>query len=476
MKEFIKNNKEYIVIFCFFLILGFLFPYLADDWFWGSQWGINKLNIFFEDVNGRVLGNIFAIIFTRSRILRALLVGIVMTGIIKIISSFKKCSLNKTLLTLILIMLVSMEIFRETIVWTAGFVNYVVISFFVLLTLYLNKDIFEKKIKYKKYHWLLFLFLGIINSLFMENITIYNLILSFFFIIIDYIKDKKIYKEHISFLVGSIIGTTIMFSNGMYLSILNSKDIYGMRSFRVSNILEKLINVIIPYLLSENIIFVIVLSIICVMLLNKDNKKDKSKLIVRITMILYPCYLLLYKIYNLNELLPAIMMYINMFLSIIYIINFIIFIVKYIEKNERKYILFLIGCVVFSIAPLIIANPITPRCLLPSYLLMVLILILLFNKIDSKKINGLLKIASLCIIVNFIMIYSVIFKEDFMRINYINKHKNDDILYVYFIPKNEYIIYEHLVDYNNQFKAFYGITSEVKIISYDEWKKMNNKN
>ena len=94
-----------------------------------------------------------------------------------------------------------------------------------------------------------------------------------------------------------------------------------------------------------------------------------------------------------------------MFLSIIYIINFIIFIVKYIEKNERKYILFLIGCVVFSIAPLIIANPITPRCLLPSYLLMVLILILLFNKIDSKKINGLLKIAQSNRVTPEIMIY-----------------------------------------------------------------------
>ena len=234
----IKNNKIYLMLLLFFAILGFLFPYVADDWFWGTGWGLHQLKLGFSEVNGRWIGNILVIILTRSRILRSLAVGIVMTGIIYMINCFKSHKKNNILFTFIAIMTVSMPIFKETIAWTSGFVNYVVVNFFLILTLFLNKDLFfKKKIEFKKHIWILLFFLGIINSLFMENVTLFNLALSIFFIIFDIIKEKKVHKEHISFLVGSIIGTTIMFINPVYFSIFNSKDIYGMRSFSLNGIL-----------------------------------------------------------------------------------------------------------------------------------------------------------------------------------------------------------------------------------------------
>ena len=53
MKE---NNKiwlRYIICFGLIAILCYLFPYTGDDWAWGSKIGIDRLNNWFENCNGR---------------------------------------------------------------------------------------------------------------------------------------------------------------------------------------------------------------------------------------------------------------------------------------------------------------------------------------------------------------------------------------------------------------------------------------
>ena len=58
MKE---NNKiwlRYIICFGLIAILCYLFPYTGDDWAWGSKIGIDRLNNWFENYNGRYVGNL----------------------------------------------------------------------------------------------------------------------------------------------------------------------------------------------------------------------------------------------------------------------------------------------------------------------------------------------------------------------------------------------------------------------------------
>ena len=61
-----KTSKWLRYGICFVLIsaLCWLFPYTGDDWAWGSQIGIDRLNSWFANYNGRYLGNIFVNIFT----------------------------------------------------------------------------------------------------------------------------------------------------------------------------------------------------------------------------------------------------------------------------------------------------------------------------------------------------------------------------------------------------------------------------
>ena len=88
IKEFLadKENILFLVLFLLLLVICYFFPYTHDDWAWGTQIGIDRLNSLFKDYNGRWLGNIFVIALTRSRIIRALIIALTLTGIIYLIN------------------------------------------------------------------------------------------------------------------------------------------------------------------------------------------------------------------------------------------------------------------------------------------------------------------------------------------------------------------------------------------------------
>ena len=82
MKE---NNKiwlSYIICFGLIAILCYLFPYTGDDWAWGSKIGIDRLNNWFENYNGRYVGNLIVLAMTRSNLLKAVIMSFCLTGIV----------------------------------------------------------------------------------------------------------------------------------------------------------------------------------------------------------------------------------------------------------------------------------------------------------------------------------------------------------------------------------------------------------
>lgn len=119
----IKKNKEIIImslILLLFIFLCSLFPYTGDDWAWGSSIGIQRLESFFENYNGRYVGNLIVLLLTRVNILRVIVMAITMFGIIYLsykLTNKKKFSLF--LLATLLILALPKLIFRQAIVWTS---------------------------------------------------------------------------------------------------------------------------------------------------------------------------------------------------------------------------------------------------------------------------------------------------------------------------------------------------------------------
>lgn len=222
-----KNKIGYIniIFILFIMLLIFTFPIIHDDLLHGSLYsGFN----FMPHVNGRYLGNFFSINLAAS----VLLGGMVKSIVILLIIVLSKKILNIKnyifiLVFLTLLMFMPKEMFREVFPFIAGFSNYVIPLVGVLFII--NNHINNNFQKYQNYCLPLFLLLGIFNSLFVEHITIFNLLLSIYLVLYEIFKNKKINYLTINYALGSLVGTIIMFSNPTYLMTLNGGDTY--RSF-----------------------------------------------------------------------------------------------------------------------------------------------------------------------------------------------------------------------------------------------------
>ena len=137
-----KINKRNIIIIgitlIFLIFLCYLFPYTGDDWAWGSSIGEDRLQSFFEDYNGRYAGNIIVMLLTRSNIIKTIVMTVVIWGMAYLsyrIVNKEKISLF--VLFIILFFAMSRTIFRQGIVWTAGFTNYAISTFLILIYFYI---------------------------------------------------------------------------------------------------------------------------------------------------------------------------------------------------------------------------------------------------------------------------------------------------------------------------------------------------
>lgn len=280
-KQSTKNKEKifFAIIFIIITMICYFFPYTHDDWAWGTSMGIERLESLFKDYNGRWAGNILVILLTRSRIFRAVVISSTLTGIFCLINKIVK-SKNKNInyIALILLLLMPINILAQAIAWTSGFANYVIPVLIVLLYIYLNRNIFnKKKIEINNKLIIPLLLLGFVNSLFVEHMTIYNLLLAIVITIYVSKKEKKISIPNLFYAIGSLIGTILMFSNGAYHNIQNATDPY--RTIGSANIIETAFNTyfneLYKFLIHQNTIINIILCI-CVLIFAYKYIKDST--------------------------------------------------------------------------------------------------------------------------------------------------------------------------------------------------------
>ena len=241
MRKIIESKYIHILlIFTFFLFIGYMLPYIADDWFWGSYYGQYHYETGFQYINGRYLGDILIYHLTRNRLLRSFIFSLILTLTTYLLSKFKNNNSNKILLSFLLIMTMSFNVLKDGVFWISGFANYVPSALLILITLYFIK-LDNKKLA------ILMLPLGIASSLFLENVTIYHLVFSLLLLVYSFIKDKKINYIYLFYFIGSLIGTLVMFLNPSYIAVFSSgDDPFTAKGINFTGMINKIIDEILP--------------------------------------------------------------------------------------------------------------------------------------------------------------------------------------------------------------------------------------
>lgn len=225
-----KNIILYLLTIALFAVFYYFLPFAGDDWAWGSDVGMDRLKNCFDGYNGRYLGNILIICVTRSVAFKVLFCSLTVFAVIFTLSkifdnlSNRKNSTANYIVAFSSVLLLVLpnqiafngispfQIFGSTIGWLSGFTNYVVPSVFVLVFYNL---VTSKKYNGKAVCAVSFL-CGFFACLCVEHYTLFCLLFGAGAVAYRYYTCKKICKKSLSFLLGSAVGSAIMFSNSSY--------------------------------------------------------------------------------------------------------------------------------------------------------------------------------------------------------------------------------------------------------------------
>lgn len=496
-----KYNKIFLlaIVFLFFLVIGYLFPYTNDDWAWGSQIGINRLNSFFKNYNGRYLGNLLVLLLTRYRNIKAIIIALSLT-LITYFSSIVVDKKNYTflLISAVLVFLLPQPIFKQAIAWTSGFTNYVPPILLVLIWICINKDLLENK-KVNISNWCIFpiFILGICTCLFMEHVTIYAVLLGIFFIIYSLVKKLKINISQIAYSIGTLIGAFLMFQNEAYHHVTIGDDFYREipKDGLIMQAIKRYFYTVYDNLIMNNTVILILISFCLVFLfykfIYKNNKFKYQKLAKSSILIIvfYSFYALISEFFPNWEIFELIYKAAEGLLTSIYFVALVIFIfILPCNINKNRLYFFLVSIVVLTL-PLLIVSPVTPRCFYPMYVLFSIFVMCLIKEC-FKYINGeffykgINYIFKGILLVTMFYIFCIIFSAFHVTnamIEYIEQQKKLSVEEIV-LPKTVYEDYmkhpyPHNAENMKRFKLYYNIPDNIKInfIDYKEWHDIINK-
>ncbi len=451
----------------FFGFLAYLFPYTGDDWAWGSIMGIQRLEIFFDNYNGRYLGNFLVLAITRSKALKVVLMAI---------SYFLSCWLcykyspnkkNATLLFAIFtFLLMPRPIFLQSVVWASGYANYVPSALLSVGYILIIRNITGQEIpKYPKLMFLATLIMGFCGAPFMENIALFNICLGFAVVGYCLIKFKKIYLTHISFLLGAIGGAVWMFSNTAYRSVATGEDTYRTAATGIEKIIEQAeinIKLICDNLVIENFVICIVITVLLSLLVAKLCKTSDSKpkkyianclLVINIVCIfLVVCKKL--KAVSYHTCTYSFKFFDSLWFTVIAtgvfaLTTFLITLIC-IRRYEKFKILLPLYCIPVVVAPLLVVTPIGPRCFYISYLLTMVFAAGIFGYLTEdiqsgtsimKALCGSLTVALLLQAIFYISVFIPIYKYDTKRNEFakLQSENKEETIVVCYLPNIGYV-------------------------------------
>ncbi len=501
----IKENKEYIILFLVVLGICFLFPYSWDDWSWGSKIGLERLDNWFDSYGGRYFGNIMALVLTRSKILRSVLVAVSLALIVYLLNKLSKNGKVGSYITIIALLFMPITLLRESVVWASGFANYGISIVLTLIYICFIRNIYnDEEPKYPIYSIPLVLILGFLNTLLIEHMTIFNVVLGIYAIVLSFIKYRKLFVAHLAYLIGCVVGTIWMFSNSAYTKFATAQD--PERSISGGGgIIERAVNNYFRDMAGHGFLNNLVVNALLLMFMILLYKKVKEQLtkklkivgtIAIVVVIIQVAFSFMNAVININsnELgshgFPTslndpitLLQYMQGIAGALFMIAIVMFIcILPLEKIERVRLLFIPTSIAFIMAPLTIVVPIGGRCFFATYILFIWLVLEFYKKLDIQFQEAIAKKAAYfrtviaVALVFFIYIYGTIFVANHDRLVKAREDikQGKDTIELKDLPYQQYVhgpnpIWDEELAWHRKFKLFYNLDPKVKILNIHKY-------
>ena len=497
------NKGFFIISSCliiFFAFLSYLFPYSGDDWAWGSSIGIQRLETFFDMYNGRYLGNFLVLAITRSRLLKTILMSLSYYVVCLVCYKYAPVKKNSALLlAAVLFFVIPRAVFSQSVVWSAGYANYVpsaIIS--ALYMLIVNNITGSDTPKYPKGFVVITFLMGFCGAPFIENVALFNIGFAVAVIAYAAIKFKKADSCHFGFLVGSVAGSLWMFSNSAYSAISAGTDEYREVSTSFLDLVLTVfrhIVIICRHLVISNGVMCTIATVLLAILVTRFIKQGKSKKerlvvlsilsvnLVCLAYIIYTTCRIYITVNEENEKYPPVH-FLGVAVAFIYVITMFIVPLLCVDKGFKFRMLLPLYCVPVVVAPLLVVNPIGPRCLFVAYLFIMIFIVNLFcyicqnfnsEKISDKRIVVGLATGLCTLVIVYTSIFYPIFKYDAKRneLAKIQFENGEKTVVIAKLPHSKYIWMGNPDEklWKDRYKLFYGLdeSAGIKLVSAEEF-------
>lgn len=222
-------------LFCLFLAWAVPYSYV-DDMQWGMEQGLNWW--LGGLLNGRYVGNFFAVILCRWPVVKTVVMGLIMFLIPFLMAWLAARGDRRRVLPLFLaclagILLMPPIMWRETYGWVCGFGNYVVSVLFFLVWLLVLRQTADTRTHLRLRSAALFL-LALASGLFLENLTV--LFLGASLILAVYaLWDRELRLPFWACLAGSVLAAVLMLGNGVFTELTGTGSaLNGLRQLTFS--------------------------------------------------------------------------------------------------------------------------------------------------------------------------------------------------------------------------------------------------
>ena len=475
------------IVCAFLFIMLFKSPLRGDDIAWGARIGLERLQNGFAGYNGRYLGNLAVIALTRlPAMLRALVELSVIALLFYCVHLFLKRENTAWIFFLCLFFSMPLEIFTQTITWTSGFSNFFFSALFVTAVLLADLKLAEQASPPKGLSWAPFFLLVFAGQLFLENATIYILALSVCVSALYYFRFRKFSTLLMLQLVAALAGAALMFSNSAYVSAVTQNG-GTYKSLNIQSNLFTLAHsalgtfkyVVVKKWFGTNTVVNLAISLLCsAYCLLRKNKLFSTGGIVFSAVFVYGL------IFKANPLFNSLnFLCLLSFLFVLYISLVVLLCVKVQEDKTR--LLALIFSVLMLMLPLTVAEPLSERCFMNTYLFWALIAAeffrLIFTEASVRRPNSKLIISiasSLCLLACLISLtagQTLSWQIQEARLDAIEKfnslrEREREQLILPLVPQSELYCYGINPEYeywHNNYKEFYEIDLSVELIFVD---------
>lgn len=474
----------YLALFLFFCWFAYQIPFELDDWAWGSNLGLERLAEGFANENGRYAGNLTILVLLRHTAVRVLLPALTDIGIIFGLADFfskteKKSLLTMTMLCFVLFFAVPKRLFCETYAWYSGFTNYVLpLPFLILSCVLLSKATEEEPQMPLCLSWVL-LPLGFLDCLFVEHNSVYVLTLAVAAVGYIFWKTRRLTSAQLFFLAGALAGNLLMFTNPSYVGG-GAATGYKHLTFDAGFIVRKYFTTMSDLMFFENLLVNLFLGIAAVLLLENALRKKsfdaRGRIVRRAALLLIFAFLS----YNLLSSLepdwyvlswPGNTTCVNGFFFFVFIGTvWWVFLSHLEDKRAKGRLAFFFCSAVYVMLPLLVAEPVEPRCFLTSYFFLGCFAIdALTSVFDQLKVkfdwNTVLVPAMMVFLLFYFSIFEDIGKASRMQVEHMlqDVESGAEDIYIEDLPYKDFFSFivppgEAWVE---TYKAFYGLPENV---------------